>query len=72
MSGATSYRDESHGNKVYLGDQLKQENQWNEQIDTWKGKVRAAAKLKGGAYLALDDRTKVGDLFHWLTTEALI
>ena len=72
MSGATSYRDEAQGNKVYLGDQLKQENQWHDQIDAWKSKVRSAAKLKGGAYLAIDDRTKVGDLFHWLTTEALI
>lgn len=71
MDGATSYRDESRGRKIYLGDQLKTGNQWLDSIDAWRGKVRRDVMRRGGCYLSIDNTTNVGDFFHWLTTEAI-
>ena len=71
MDGATTYRDESRGRKIYLGDQLKDGDAWSSAIKEWQEKVQKSAKTAGGVYFAVDDRTKVGDLFHWLTTEAV-
>lgn len=72
MDGATSYRDESRGLKIYLGDQLKSGTNWHDAMDRWRSKIRAVATASGGAYLAIDDVTNVGDFFHWLTTEAVV
>lgn len=70
MDDATSYRDESRGRKIYLGSQLKIGDQWQEAIKSWRMKVKKRVTSLGGAYLAVDDLTNVGDFFHWLTTEA--
>ena len=70
MDGATSYRDDSRGRKIYLGDQLKAGGQWHDAIRIWRETVRKSARGIGGVYLAVDDRTNVGDFFHWLMTEA--
>jgi len=70
MDGATSYRDDSRGRKIYLGDQLKAGDQWQDAIGAWRETVRKTARRSGGVYLAVDDRTNVGDFFHWLITEA--
>lgn len=72
MDGATSYRDESRGRKIYLGEQLKTGTQWHEAMDRWRAKVRKSVTSRGGAYMAIDDFTNVGDFFHWLTTEAVV
>ena len=71
MDGATSYRDESEDLKIYMGDQLKQAGTWVEQLSVWQRRVRASVKSKGGHYLAVDDRTKVSDFFHWLGKEVV-
>ena len=70
MDGGTSYRDDSRGRKIYLGDQLRVGDQWREAMSTWREKVRKSARGSGGVYMAIDDRTNVGDFFHWLITEA--
>jgi hypothetical protein len=70
MDGATSYRDDSRGRRIYLGDQLKAGDQWRDAMGVWRETVRKSARGSGGLYLAIDDRTKVGDFFHWLITEA--
>jgi hypothetical protein len=70
MDGATSYRDDSRGRKIYLGDQLKAGDQWRDAIGSWRETVRKTVRHSGGVYLAVDDRTNVGDFFHWLITEA--
>jgi hypothetical protein len=71
MDGSTSYRDETRGRKIYLGDQLKSGHDWQDAIESWRTKVKSVARRRGGAYLAIDDTTNVGDFFHWLTTEAI-
>ncbi len=71
MDGSTSYRDESRGRKIYLGDQLKSGQQWAEAIDSWRSFVKQTVTRRGGSYLAINNTTNVGDFFHWLTTEAL-
>ena len=70
MDGSTSYRDDSRGRKIYLGDQLLAGEQWRKSMGVWREKVSKSARGSGGVYLAVDERTKVGDFFHWLTTEA--
>ncbi len=71
MDGPTTYRDESRGRKIYLGDQLKAADAWATAMKDWRSKVHKTVKKAGGVYLAIDDHTKVGDFFHWLTTEAI-
>jgi Protein of unknown function DUF58 len=71
MDGGTTYRDETRGRKIYLGDQLKTGDDWAAAIEQWQKKVEKSVKKLGGVYLAADDRTNVGDFFHWLTTEAV-
>lgn len=71
MDAATSYRDETRGRKIYLGEQLKSGQQWLHAIQAWRSKVKSAATRRGGSYLAIDNTTNVGDFFHWLTSEAL-
>lgn len=71
MDGATSYRDESRGRKIYLGDQLKSGTQWLDALDAWRSEIKRAVNRRGGSYLAIDNTTNVGDFFHWLTKEAL-
>jgi hypothetical protein len=70
MDGATSYRDDLISSKIYLGDQLKQKDTWSEEINRWKNLVSLTVKDIGGSYLAVNDRMKVSDLFHWLQLEA--
>lgn len=71
MDGATSYRDDGVAQKIYLGDQLKQSGVWADELARWRQTVAAGVKALGGVYLAVDDRMKVADLFHWLTNEAV-
>jgi hypothetical protein len=71
MDGATSYRDESEDLKIYMGDQLKQAGTWADQLSAWQMRVQSSVKSKGGHYLAVDDRTKVSDFFHWLGKEVM-
>ncbi len=71
MDGATSYRDEGGDHKVYLGDQLKQAGVWAGEIAQWRKTVESSVSALGGVYLAVDDRMKVADLFHWLANEAV-
>jgi len=72
MDGATSYRDESLGLKVYMGDQLKSSSVWSEQVKDWGAKIRLSVKELGGNYLAVNDKTAVADFLHWLSGEALV
>ncbi len=71
MDGATSYRDETEDLKIYMGDQLKQAGTWADQLSAWQMRVQSSVKSKGGHYLAVDDRTKVSDFFHWLGKEVM-
>ncbi len=71
MDGPTTYRDEARGRKIYLGDQLRAADVWSNVIEDWRSKVQKSVKNAGGVYLAVDDRTKVGDFFNWLMTEAI-
>jgi hypothetical protein len=67
----TSYRDESRERKIYLGEQLKSAQHWQDAIQSWSHKVKSTVTRRGGCYLAIDNKTNVGDFFHWLTSEAL-
>lgn len=70
MDGATSYRDESPQLKFYMGDQLKSDTAWVDEMRAWQVNVESGVKAIGASYLAVDDRTKVADFFHWLGKEA--
>jgi hypothetical protein len=70
MDGATSYRDEPQGSRIFLGDQLKQHDLWSVQLQQWISRVKKVVRKSGGHYLATHDRMLVGDFFHWLTSEA--
>ena len=72
MNGATSYRDNAAAQKIYLGDQLKQSGVWTDEITLWQKRVSSIVKTLGGVYLAVNDRMKVADLFHWLSKEAVV
>lgn len=71
MDGATSYRDELTGGKIFLGDQLKQPGVMSAEIDRWQKTVALGVKSLGGKYLAVHDQMKVSDLLHWLSQEAV-
>lgn len=72
MEKTTTHRDETRGRKVYLGEQLQSNMQFESAIKDWSQRVRGAAKNHNGQYMSVDDRTSVGDFLHWLTKEAVI
>lgn len=72
MDGATSYRDEKVSLKVYMGDQLRQQDVWQNEIKRWRDEVGSKIKSSGGSYLCVNDNTKVSELFQWVTKEVVL
>jgi hypothetical protein len=69
MDDPTSYRENTGVTKIHLGSELKAGERWREQVTGWQAKVKRAVTQAGGKYIAVSDRTSVGDFFHWLSHE---